>query len=95
MNRELGATFDTGQFIHRAIWNGHESRIEMHLVSAVRQSVVVGGRCFDFEAGETIHTENSRKYTLKGFAEIAARAGWSIERSWSSSAPAYAVVLLG
>jgi dimethylhistidine N-methyltransferase len=94
LNRELGATFDTGQFSHRAIWNSHESRMEMHLVSMMRQSVIVCGRCFDFEAGETIHTENSRKYTLKGFAEIAARAGWSTERSWSSAAPAYAVVLL-
>ncbi|HEY2445670.1 MAG TPA: ergothioneine biosynthesis protein EgtB [Rhizomicrobium sp.] len=94
LNSELGATFDTGSFSHRAIWNNRDFSIEMHLVSTARQSVMIRGRCFDFEAGETIHTENSRKYTLDGFAALAARAGWSIERSWSSSEPAYAVVLL-
>jgi len=94
INRELGASFDPGGFTHRAIWNAAESRIEMHLVSARDQSVVVRGRCFDFAAGETIHTENSRKYTLKQFAAIAARAGWSLERSWSSADPSFGIVLL-
>ncbi|HEY6578475.1 MAG TPA: ergothioneine biosynthesis protein EgtB [Rhizomicrobium sp.] len=94
MNRELGATFETAEFAHRAIWNAPESRIEMHLVSRRAQSAVVGGRCFDFSAGETIHTENSRKYTLRQFSALAARAGWSLERSWSNGDPAYAVVLL-
>jgi dimethylhistidine N-methyltransferase len=94
MNRELGAGFDPDGFAHRAIWNAAQSRIEMHLVAGQGHSVVVGGRCFDFAAGETIHTENSRKYTLKDFAALAGRAGWSLERSWSSEAPAYALVLL-
>ncbi|MGH6876086.1 MAG: L-histidine N(alpha)-methyltransferase, partial [Rhizomicrobium sp.] len=94
MNRELGASFDAREFRHRAIWNAPESRIEMHLVSQCAGSVVVGGRCFDFATGETIHTENSRKYTLRQFSALAARAGWSIERSWSNADPAYAVVLL-
>ena len=94
INRELGANFDVEAFAHRAIWNADESRIEMHLVSERRQSVVVRGRCFDFLKGETIHTENSHKYTLKQFAAIAARAGWSLERSWSSADPAFGAVLL-
>ena len=94
INRELGANFDVGAFAHRAIWNADESRIEMHLVSQRQQSVVVRGRCFDFLKGETIHTENSRKYTLKQFAAIAARAGWSLERSWASADPSFGVVLL-
>jgi uncharacterized SAM-dependent methyltransferase len=76
------------------VWNAAESRIEMHLVSERNQSVVVRGRCFDFLKGETIHTENSRKYTLKQFAAIAARAGWSLERSWSSADPSFGAVLL-
>ncbi|HEX4160321.1 MAG TPA: ergothioneine biosynthesis protein EgtB [Rhizomicrobium sp.] len=94
INRELGASFDLSAFAHRAVWNATESRIEMHLVSARDQSVMVRGRCFDFAAGETIHTENSRKYTLKQFAAIAARAGWSVERSWSSTDPSFGIVLL-
>ena len=94
INRELGANFDVPAFAHRAIWNAAESRIEMHLVSERDQSVVVRGRCFDFVAGETIHTENSRKYTLKEFTAIAAHAGWSLERSWASADPSFAVLLL-
>jgi len=94
LNRELGARFDPDAFSHRAIWNAEESRVEMHLVSTRSQSVMVRGRCFDFAAGETIHSENSRKYTLRQFSALAARAGWSIERSWTSSDPAYAVIML-
>jgi dimethylhistidine N-methyltransferase len=94
INRELGANFDLSAFAHRAVWNAAESRIEMHLVSERNQSVVVRGRCFDFMKSETIHTENSRKYTLKQFATIAARAGWSLERSWSSVDPSFGAVLL-
>jgi uncharacterized SAM-dependent methyltransferase len=60
----------------------------------MKQSLVVGGRCFDFAQGETIHTENSRKYTLNQFSALAGRAGWRVERSWQSAKPAYAVVLL-
>jgi uncharacterized SAM-dependent methyltransferase len=60
----------------------------------MKQSLLVGGRCFEFAQGETIHTENSRKYTLDQFAALAERAGWRMERSWQSAEPAYAVVLL-
>jgi dimethylhistidine N-methyltransferase len=94
MNRELGATFEPEFFSHLAVWNAPKSRVEMHLVSRMNQSLIVAGRCYDFAEGETIHTENSRKYTLMQFAALAARAGWQLERSWASSDPAYAVVLL-
>jgi dimethylhistidine N-methyltransferase len=94
MNRELGATFEPEFFSHLAVWNAQNSRIEMHLVSRMNQSLIVAGRCYDFAEGETIHTENSRKYTLTGFATLAARAGWRLERSWQSHDPAYAIVLL-
>jgi uncharacterized SAM-dependent methyltransferase len=94
MNRELGATFEPEFFSHLAVWNAQKSRIEMHLVSRMNQSLIVAGRCYDFAEGETIHTENSRKYRLTQFAALAARAGWRMERSWQSPDPAYAVVLL-
>ena len=54
----------------------------------------VAGRAFRFAAGETLHTENSYKFTLQGFAGLAERAGWRLEREWASAHPAFAVVLL-
>jgi len=76
INRELGADFDLAAFRHRAFFNRAESRVEMHLVSTRRQSVRVKGARFDFRAGETIHTENSYKYTLEAFAALARDGGW-------------------
>lgn len=94
INRELGGDFDLAAFRHQAVWNAEQSRIEMHLVSERDQVVSVAGRRFRFAAGETIHTENSYKFTLEGFAELAAEAGWKLERNWESPAPSFAVVLL-
>lgn len=94
MNRELGGDFDLGLFEHRAVWNAQESRIEMHLVSRVDQTVRVAGRTFGFRAGESLHTENSHKFTSAGIAAMAAEAGWKVSRQWTSADPAFAVALL-
>ncbi|MFZ5719501.1 MAG: ergothioneine biosynthesis protein EgtB [Pseudomonadota bacterium] len=94
INRELGGDFDLDAFEHRAVWNAGESRIEMHLASRKAQAVQVAGRRFAFEAGETIHTENSYKFTVDGFAEMAAGAGWRLEDRWVSEDPAFALLLL-
>jgi dimethylhistidine N-methyltransferase len=94
MNRELGGDFDLDAFAHRARWNAGESRIEMHLESLRDQAVQVAGRSFRFAAGETLHTENSYKFTVEGFAELARSAGWRLRREWASAHPAFAVVLL-
>jgi dimethylhistidine N-methyltransferase len=94
VNRELGGDFDLDAFAHRAVWNDAESRIEMHLMSLKDQTVHVAGRVFRFAAGETLHTENSHKFTLEGFAALAASAGWEVEEQWSSAAPAFGMVLL-
>ena len=94
INRELGADFDLDAFRHRAIWNAADSRIEMHLESLKDQQVRVAGRTFRFAKGETIHTENSCKFTVAGFAELARKAGWTLETSWLSEEPAFAVVSL-
>jgi L-histidine Nalpha-methyltransferase len=75
-NRELGANFDLAAFAHRAFYNAERSRIEMHLVSRTAQSVRVLGRSFTFAAGESIHTENSCKYTVEAFSALAGEAGW-------------------
>jgi dimethylhistidine N-methyltransferase len=94
MNRELGGDFDLDSFRHRARWNAAESRIEMHLESLRAQTVRVAGRSFEFAAGETLHTENSCKFTVEGFAALAGEAGWTLGRAWTSAQPAFAIVLL-
>lgn len=94
INRELDGDFDLALFEHRAVWNFRESRVEMHLVSLADQVVKAAGEKFTFKAGETIHTENSYKFTVDGFAKLAERAGWKLEQSWESAAPSFAVVLL-
>jgi dimethylhistidine N-methyltransferase len=94
INRELRGDFDLDAFAHRAIWNAAESRIEMHLESLRDQQVAVAGKVFSFRAGETLHTENSCKFTVEGFGALAEGAGWTLERTWSSEQPAFAIVLL-
>lgn len=76
VNRELNGTFDLRSFTHRAFYDAGHGRIEMHLVSERAQQVSVGGVEFDFAAGETIHTENSYKYTESEFRELAESAGY-------------------
>ena len=91
INRELGADFDLAGFAHRAVWNGALGRVEMHLVSRTDQQVHVGGERVDFRAGETIHTENSYKYTVAGFGEIAAQAGFQPVQVWTDAAAYFSV----
>ena len=91
INRELGGNFDTGAFIHRAIYNRERHRIEMHLVSRKAQSVRVLGRNFSFRVGESIHTENSYKYSLERFTALARGSGWTPRETWTDSAGMFAV----
>ncbi|MFZ2154680.1 MAG: L-histidine N(alpha)-methyltransferase [Bradyrhizobium sp.] len=85
INRELGGNFDTGAFIHRAIYNRERHRIEMHLISKKAQSVRVLGRSFSFRPGETIHTESSYKYSLDRFTALARGSGWTPLESWTDA----------
>ena len=94
INRELGGDIDPGQFQHLALWNPAESRIEMHLVSRRDQIVTVAGQSFHFAAGERLHTENSHKFTLQTFSDLARAAGWTVSRQWISPDPSMAVFLL-
>jgi len=94
INRELGADFDECSFHHLAIWNAEQSRIEMHLVSEKEQAVAVNGRCFEFADGETIHTENSYKFTPASLRALAESAGWRMDQMWTDKEFPFAVVLL-
>lgn len=91
INRELGGNFDTGAFIHRAIYNRERHRIEMHLISKKAQSVRVLGRSFSFRPGETIHTESSYKYSLDRFTALARGSGWTPVESWTDAAGMFSV----
>jgi len=83
MNRELDGNFDVASFCHRAFYNTEHHRIEMHLESLRAQTVTVAGRAFSFEKGETIHTENSYKYTVDSFRALAREAGWRWAATWT------------
>jgi dimethylhistidine N-methyltransferase len=84
-NRELGADFDLGAFAHYAPYNPNAHRIEMYLVSNRRQRVTIAGESFDFAHGEAVHTEDSHKYTIESFREIAARAGFVPRAVWTDA----------
>ncbi len=83
LNRETGADFKLDRFVHSAVFNAAEGRIEMHLISIEAQRVAIMGRSFDFAAGESIHTENSYKYSIPQFEDLAHRAGWTPHRVWT------------
>jgi dimethylhistidine N-methyltransferase len=83
INRELGANFDLEAFEHHAFYNAERGRIEMHLASTKRQRVRVGDTAFEFRAGETIHTENSYKYSIESFQALAHGSGWSPIMAWT------------
>jgi dimethylhistidine N-methyltransferase len=91
INRELGADFDVDSFDHAARWNSAESRIEMHLVSRRHQTVRLGDHRFNFQPGESIHTENSYKYSIEAFAGLAAAAGYVSIASWTDPAGLFAI----
>ena len=94
INTELGGDFDLDAFDHRAVWNAEESRMEMHLVSRIDQTAHLAGRDIRFEAGETIHTENSYKYAPEMFVDLARRAGWKVAARWISDSPSFGVFAL-
>jgi dimethylhistidine N-methyltransferase len=94
LNRELGTDFDLDQFVHRAPYNADAGRIEMHLISRRAQSVRLGTTQIDFAAGETIHTENSYKYELSQFADLARYAGWQVQQVWTDERRYFSVQYL-
>jgi dimethylhistidine N-methyltransferase len=94
LNRELGASFDTGNFRHYAYYNPVAGRVEMHLVSLRRQLVDVAGECIPFERGESIWTESSYKYSWSGLAELARSSGLTIADRWSDPDDMFAVMRL-
>lgn len=91
LNRELGADFHLPGWSHRAFYDMDLGRIEMHLVSGRAQQVSIADARFDFRAGETIHTENSYKYTVEAFRSMATEAGFSPQAWWTDPSRYFSV----
>ena len=91
INRELGADFDLSAFRHHAFYDEAAGRIEMHLVSVKAQAVTINGRAIRFREGETIHTENSYKYSVREFQELARAAGLAPIECWTDAEQLFSV----
>ena len=91
INRELGGDFDLRRWRHYAFYNAALGRIEMHLCSLARQSARVGEHRFEFARGETIHTENSYKYSIEEFQALARSAGFTAAKLWTDSRQLFAL----
>ncbi len=99
LNRELGADFDPDQFVHRALWNHTHSRIEMHLQALAPQTVHIPANAagpaltLHFAASETIHTENSYKFTPATIAALLGDSGFAPSRTFTDPHNLFAVTL--
>jgi L-histidine N-alpha-methyltransferase len=91
INRELAADFDVDAFRHRAFYDSERRRIEMHLESLAAQDVRVCGETIRFRPGETIHTENSYKYSVESFRALAEAAGWYPRALWTDAREFFSV----
>src|SRR3984957_12449614 len=99
LNRDLGADFHTEAFRHKVFWNPIESRIEMHLESLIAQRVHIPANAagpaltLEFAPGETIHTENSYKFTPTTVASLLTSASFTATNSWQDPHHLFAVTL--
>jgi L-histidine N-alpha-methyltransferase len=95
LNRELGADFVPERFAHRAVWNPMRSRIEMYLESRTSQRVSIPAlqEEFQFEEGETIHTENSYKYEPGHAEKLLCASGFAPAGRWTDARHRFAVHL--
>jgi dimethylhistidine N-methyltransferase len=84
INRELAGNFDLNKFRHKVFFNQEQGRIEMHIESMAHQIVTLQdlNRGFTFERGETIHTENSYKYSMEQINTLASGTGFDVQKTW-------------
>ena len=94
INRELEGDFSLKHFDHQAVFNEGKSRIEMHLVSTEEQQVRIADQVVSFNKNETIHTENSYKYSVSMFRELAKKAGFSLQHNWYDDQQLFSVYYL-
>ncbi|WEK46446.1 MAG: L-histidine N(alpha)-methyltransferase [Candidatus Andeanibacterium colombiense] len=93
INRELGADIPLDAFRHRVRWNADWSRIEMHIEALRDVAFTVSGRRFALFEGETIHTENSHKYTPDQARLMLQASGWTPRRCWTDEGEDFMLML--
>ncbi|MGA7885766.1 MAG: L-histidine N(alpha)-methyltransferase [Acidobacteriaceae bacterium] len=95
INAELGANFRPRLFRHRALWNDRECRMEMHLESLVAQEVSIPAleMTIRFRRGESVHTENSYKFTPDAANLLLKRGGFAPRQSWTDARAWFGVYL--
>ena len=91
MNTLIGADFDVRDWQHLARFDEKESRIEMHLQARRAVTVSWPGQQRVFQQGETIHTENSYKWTVEKFSKLLRSAGFAQTQHWTDQQQQYAV----
>lgn len=93
INRELDGTMPVDAFRHQAVWNDDIARIEMHLVAMRDLTFSVRDRRFTMHRDETIHTENSHKYTRRSANALLLAGGWTPLRHWRDAQDRFMVIL--
>ncbi len=93
INRELGGTIPVDDLRHEARWNDDFARIEMHLVAARPMRFEVAGRRFAMQAGESIHTENSHKFTRRSSTALLLAGGWTPVTRWLDREGRFSLIL--
>jgi L-histidine N-alpha-methyltransferase len=96
INRDLGGEFDLDTFAHSAFYNVKNRRIEMHLISRTDQKIKINsiGKTITFRKGESIHTENSYKYSIKQIKELVENSGFKVQRNFVDKKNWFDLVLL-
>jgi L-histidine N-alpha-methyltransferase len=96
INRELDGNLELGKFEHHAFYSREQQRMEMHLVSKTNQQLYIGalGKTFSIRKGESIHTENSYKYTLNQIAALAEDCSFTLEKNFMDKNRWFNIALL-
>ena len=93
INRELEGTIPVEQLRHVARWNDKYARVEMHLEAQSDLHFEVSGHRFSMKGGETIHTENSHKFTRRSAYLLLEASGWSPLKRWVDSKKRFSLIL--
>lgn len=91
INTELGGDIDASALVYRAHWNPYRSRVEMYLQAKRDFVFTVAGQAFNMRAQDTIHTENSHKFTIGSFQDLARRAGLAPVHAWTDPTEAFSI----
>ena len=96
INSELDANFDINKFVHHAVYNKNQNRIEMYLRSLEKQIVNIpkADLVLEIKKDELIHTENSFKFTISQIKEMSALSNFQIQDIWCDKKRYFGLVLL-